>query len=89
MFSILQENLEQAQILDLSGCSLSSVLYYVSRDIPVLALLNDGNAVLVVGYNELNTVIFNPLSGQIKKMGMNDSEDFFEANGNSFFTYVK
>lgn len=89
MFSILQDNLTQAQILDLSGCSLSSVLYYVSRDIPVLALLNDGNAVLIVGYNELNTVIFNPLSGQIKKMGMNDSADYFEANGNSFFTYVK
>ncbi len=89
MFSILKENLSGAQILDLSGCSLNSVLYYVSRDIPVLALLNDGNAVLIVGYNELNTVIFNPLSGQIKKMGMNDSVDFFEANGNSFFTYVK
>ena len=89
MLSILQDNLSQAQILDLSGCSLGSVLYYVSRDIPVLALLNDGNAVLIVGYNELNTVIFNPLSGQIKKMGMNDSADFFEANGNSFFTYVK
>ncbi len=89
MLSILQENLSEAQILDLSGCSLSSVLYYVGRDIPVLALLNDGNAVLIVGYNELNTVIFNPLSGQIKKMGMNDSVDFFEANGNSFFTYVK
>jgi len=89
MFTILQENLSGAQILDLSGCSLSSVLFYVSRDIPVMALLNDGNAVLIVGYNELNTVIFNPLSGQIKKMGMNDSVDFFEANGNSFFTYVK
>ena len=89
MFTILSNNLSGAQILELSGCSLSSVLYYVSRDIPVMALLNDGNAVLIVGYNELNTVIFNPLSGQIKKMGMNDSVDFFEANGNSFFTYVK
>lgn len=89
MFDILQDNLSDAQILDLSGCSLGSVLYYVSRDIPVMALLNDGNAVLIVGYNELNTVIFNPLSGQIKKMGMNDSADYFEANGNSFFTYIK
>ncbi len=89
MFTILQNNLSEAQILDLSGCSLNSILYYVSRDIPVMALLNDGNAVLIVGYNELNTVIFNPLSGQIKKMGMNDSTDYFEANGNSFFTYVK
>lgn len=89
MHTILQGNLSEAQILDLSGCSLSSVLYYVSRDIPVMALLNDGNAVLIVGYNELNTVIFNPLSGQIRKMGMNDSVDYFEANGNSFFTYLK
>ena len=89
MFTILQDNIPKSQILDLSGCSLDSVLYYVSRDIPVLALLNDKNAVLIVGYNELNTVIFNPLSGKISKMGMNDSKDFFEANGNSFFTYVK
>nr|MBQ8253488.1 hypothetical protein [Lachnospiraceae bacterium] len=89
MFAILQDNIPNAQILDLSGCTLNSVLYYVSRDIPVLALLNDGNAVLIVGYNELNTVIFNPLSGKISKMGMNDSKDFFEANGNSFFTYMK
>lgn len=89
ILTILQKNLADAEILELTGCSLSSVLYYVSRDIPVMALLNDGNAVLIVGYNELNTVIFNPLSGEIKKMGMNDSVDYFEANGNSFFTYVK
>lgn len=89
MMSILQDNLPEAEILDLSGCSLDSVLYYVSRDIPVMALLNDGNAVLIVGYNELNTVIFNPLSGKIAKMGMNDSKDYFEANGNSFVTYIR
>ena len=89
MFSILRDNIDGAAVIDLSGCSLGSVLYYVSRDIPVFALLNDGNAVLIVGYNELNTVIFNPLSGKIAKMGMNDSKDFFEANGNSFFTYLK
>ncbi len=89
MFTILKDNLSDARILDLSGCSLSSVLYYVGKDIPVMVLLNDGNAVLIVGYNELNTVIFNPLSGKISKMGMNDSADYFEANGNSFFTYVK
>lgn len=89
LFGILQDNLPDAKILDLSGCSLDSILYYVSRDIPVMALLNDGNAVLIVGYNELNTVIFNPLSGEISKMGINDSKDYFEANGNSFITYIR
>ena len=89
ILSILQENLENKKILDLSGCSLNSVLYYVSREKPVLALLNDGNAVLVVGYNELNTVIYNPTSHTVSKMGMNDSEDYFEANGNHFITYIE
>lgn len=87
--SILQENLEGAQTLDLSGCSLGSVLYYVGKEAPVLALLNDGNAVLIVGYNELNTVIYNPVSGTVSKMGMNDSRDYFEANANQFITYKK
>lgn len=88
LLDVLRNGLSGCRILDLSGCSLSSVLYYVSRDIPVMALQNDGNAVLIVGYNELNTVIFNPQSGKISQMGMNDSTAFFEANGNSFITYL-
>lgn len=87
--SILADNLPDAQILDLSGCSLDSVLYYVNQDIPVLALLNDGNAVLLVGFNELNTVIMDPVTGTIYKKGMNDSKEWFEENGNHFITYIK
>lgn len=86
---ILQENLPDAQVLELSGCSLNSVLYYVNRDIPVLALYGDGNAVLIVGFNELNTVLMDPLTGEVFKKGMNDSTQWFEENGNSFITYVR
>lgn len=89
LVAILSENLDNKEVLDLSGCSLSSVLYYVGKEAPVLALLNDGNAVLIVGYNELNTVIYNPMSGTVSKMGMNDSKDYFEANGNQFITYIE
>lgn len=86
---ILEKNLTDAQILELSGCSLSSVLYYVNRDIPVLATLTDGNAVLIVGFNELNTVLMDPETGEVFKKGINDSTRWFEENGNSFVTYVK
>ncbi len=87
--SILQKELEDAQIVDLSGCSLNAMLYYVNRDIPVLALLNDGNAVLIIGFNELNVVLFDPMTGTIYKKGMNDSKKMFEENGNRFITYIK
>lgn len=88
VYSILDNNLEDAQILDLSGCSLDSVLYYVNKDIPVLAMLQDGNAVLIVGFNELNIVIMDPLTGKIYKKGMKDSTEWFEENGNCFMTYI-
>ena len=87
--TILQDGLEDKQVLDLSGCSLDSVLYYVNQDIPVLAMLSDGSAVLIVGFNELNTVIMDPKTGTIYKKGMNDSKDFFERNGNCFITYMR
>lgn len=87
--SILENNLPEAHILELSGCSLDSVLYYVNRDIPILAMLNDQNAVLIIGFNELNTVLMDPLTGEIYKKGMNDSKEWFEENGNSFITYVR
>lgn len=89
ILSVLTGNLPDAQVLDLSGCSLDSVLYYVDQDIPVLVLLNDGSAVLIVGFNELNTVIMDPSTGAIYKKGMNDSKQWFEQNDNRFITYIK
>ena len=51
VFSILGSDLQQCTILDLTGCSLDAVLYYVNQDIPVMALLDDVNEVLIVGFN--------------------------------------
>lgn len=87
---ILDENLEGARVLDLTGCSLDAILYYINKDIPVLASLNDGNAVLIIGFNELNIVLMDPLTGGTPyKKGMNDSVQMFAENGNRFITYIK
>ncbi len=87
--SILQEGLGDATVLDLTGCILDAILYYTNRDIPVLALLNNGEAVLVTGFNEYNVVIMEPSTGRLYKKGMNDSKEWFSKNGNRFMTYVK
>ena len=44
---------------------------------------------LLIGFNEMNTVIMNPETGTVYKMGMNDSKEWFEKNGNRFITYVR
>lgn len=89
VMEILEDNLEDARILDLKGCNLDALLYYTNRDIPVLALLENGEAVLVTGFNEYNVVIMEPATGTLYKKGINDSTEWFEENGNCFITYVR
>ncbi len=92
IYSILENNLPEAQILDLKGCSLDAVLYYVNRDIPVFASLNDGTAVLIIGFNQYNIVVLDPFKDaedSIYKKGINDSTEWLERNGNCFITYVR
>ncbi len=89
VMDILESDLQNHTILDLSGCSLDAVLYYVNKDIPVLAMLEDGNAVLITGFNELNIVVMDPVAGTLEKRGMNDSTEWLAENGNQFISYIR
>ncbi len=89
VFEILEENLEGYRILDLTGCSLDAMLYFVNRDIPVLAQLGDGEAVLLTGFNESQIMVFEPSTGRLYKRGMNDTKEWLEENGNCFIAYVR
>ena len=87
VLSILNEALEGRNVLDLTGCSLDSILYYVNRDIPVLALTNSDKAYLIIGFNQLAVVLLDPDKGWYK-IGINEAEEMFEKEGNQFITYV-
>lgn len=86
---ILQNNIKDSVILNLKGCTMDAMLYYVNQDIPVLALKDAGQSVLIIGFNQQNVVLMDPVTGTIYKKGMNDSRTMFEENGNCFVTYVK
>lgn len=86
-FQIMQENLTGNRVMDLTGCNLDTMLYFTNRDIPVVAILEGGEAVLVVGFNQYNIVILEPKTGKLVKKGINDSAQWFEKNGNRFLTY--
>lgn len=86
-FQIMQENLTGNRVMDLTGCNLDTMLYFTNRDIPVVAILEGGEAVLVVGFNQYNIVILEPKTGKLVKKGINDSTQWFEKNGNRFLTY--
>ncbi|MBR5945307.1 MAG: hypothetical protein IKZ94_10220, partial [Lachnospiraceae bacterium] len=88
-YSIIKDSLVDTDVLDLTGCPLDAVLYYVNKDIPVMAVLDSGEAVLVTGFNEVAVVIMDPVSGTLSKKGMQEASEWFAANGNTFLTYNK
>lgn len=78
--------------LDLSGCTLDSVLYYVSEGTPVLAKTpvteqTPQGIVIIAGYDEYNTILMNPGENETFYYGINDSTALFEEAGNVFITY--
>ena len=85
---VLSDNLG-ADVLDLSGCSLQDVLYYVSNQTPVMAMTTYGSAVVIIGYDSKNTIIYDPSKDSVYKLGMNDSKNLFEKGGNRFITYCR
>lgn len=76
-------------VLDLSGCSLDSVLYEVSAQRPVIAKTGTNTNVVIIGYDEYNTYLYDPVKKEIYPYGMNDSTDLFQKAGNVFITYVE
>jgi len=82
-YEILAEHIE-GRVLDLSGCSVSMVLYYVSQGYPVLALEGNSQAELITGYDPQNIILTDPLTGESYRKGMNDSTQMFEELGNLF-----
>ncbi len=87
LVKVLSDNLD-AVVLDLSGCNLSDMLYYVSNGYPVMAMTEGGGAVIIMGYDSKNTILYDPKEERVYKMGMNDSKNMFEKAGNRFVTYV-
>lgn len=86
----LQEELgDSVTVLNLTGCSLDSVLYEVSMQRPVIAKTGDNSSVLIVGYDEYNTYLYYPETGETKPYGMNDSTELFQKAGNVFITYIE
>lgn len=85
-YRILKENSKKTAE-NLTGCNLSSVLYYVNRGSYVLAMTDAVSAEIITGYDPQNVYILDPLTGQMHKEGLKDATAKYEASGNVFFSF--
>lgn len=86
--SIRQALGDEYCVLNMTGCSLDNVLYQVNKGNPVIAKVSDAENVVIVGYDNYNTILYYPATGEQKYCGLQDSTAMFEAAGNVFIGYM-
>ncbi len=87
--AVLEENLDEtALVLDLTGCTLTEVLYYVSRGQVVYASTGSDSAYLINGYNSSTIVVYQTDIDKYVRLDFDEAEELFEANGNCFIAVI-
>lgn len=91
VFDILQKVCER-ELVNLEGCTLSQVLYYLSEGQPVLGIDNNNQGVIITGYYEAygETVLmyYNMETAQVEEIGYDEAESWFLASGNRFISVI-
>ena len=86
---VLQKGLgDTGTVIDLTGCSLENVLYEISAQRAVIAKTGADSSVVIVGYDQYNTWLLDPATGEVSPYGMNDSTELFQKAGNVFISYL-
>lgn len=87
--NVLQEGLGDAgTVIDLTGCTLENVFYEISAQRAVIAKTGADSSVVIVGYDEYNTWLLDPATGEVSPYGLNDSTELFQKAGNVFISYI-
>jgi uncharacterized protein (UPF0332 family) len=75
--------------LNLYGCSLDQVLYYIGKEVPVIARIGKNHYVLLMSYNSTKVRYMDPLSGEETVLEREAFEEKMKASGNEYYSYLK
>lgn len=87
--SIIERTLKDVTVLDLTGASLDQVLYYINVGSPVLGVLGENEAIVIIGYEASSIVVYDPNIGGRRRIPIQEARNAFENAGNIFVSYVK
>ncbi len=74
--------------INLSGCSVDEVLYYVSEGMPILARYNNKRYVILMSYNATRLRYLDPVTGKSTATDRKGLTSQFEKAGNEFYSYL-
>lgn len=74
--------------VNLTGCTVDEILYFVSSEKPVIAMESSGHAVLIIGYDSSSVTWMDPATHRKRKVSLNQAEHMFKQAGYVFVSYV-
>lgn len=74
--------------VNLTGCTVDEILYFVSNERPVIAMLDNSHAVLITGYTSSTVTWMDPASHSSTTVSLNRAESTFEKAGYIFVSYI-
>ncbi|MCD7709474.1 MAG: hypothetical protein LUI02_06340 [Clostridiales bacterium] len=86
--SALELTLRDSMVLDVSGCTVDEIVFYISNGSPVFAMTGSDSAVLVTGYTSSLIYYYDPAVDDTLSMSYEDADVIFSGAGNIFFTYL-
>lgn len=75
--------------VNISGITLDSALYFLDRDVPFAAQLEDGRFVLVISYNDESIRYYDPVEASQIKVDREVFENSISFNKNTMYTFAK
>ena len=74
--------------VNISGISLDIALYFLDRDVPFAARIDDGRYVLVISYNSTHVRYYDPIEDGEVKVTREAFEESLSLQGNTMYTYT-
>ncbi len=88
-YYILNTTLEKAHVLELTGCGVDELLYYIDQGNPVLAMTGENDAILLTGYSSSRIYYYDTSKGKNQNATYEDMEEMLYNGGNYFIVYLK
>ena len=73
--SAIENTLKDSVVLDISGCTVEEILFYVSKGSPVFAMTGTDSAVLVTGYTSGSIYYYDPQTHSTRSKSYKDADD--------------
>lgn len=79
----------QTEVLRFRGCSSKAMCYLIDKGVPVIAMKDGSNAILLIGYDAKTVTYVEPSSGSIFTSTFEKVNEMLAGSGKTYIAYVR